>query len=221
MKPYYQQSGITIYHGDCLEILPGLQAAVTITDPPYNVGKKYASHKDRMPPEEYQTWLRKRLRLCGETVVFFPGTSNLMGVPTLLEGTGLQVRRVLGWHRKEFAGDKWTGGPAMCWEPVIWASRETITFNKIFGTIGRDFLVVNSTHGDPFRKVHPCPKPEPVMRWLVGLFAPEDGTVLDPFAGTGATLRAAKDLGRAAIGIEIEEAYCEAAVRRLAQEVLL
>lgn len=67
---------------------------------------------------------------------------------------------------------------------------------------------------------HPCPKPEEFMRWLVGRVSLPGQTVLDPFMGSGSTLRAAKDLGRRAIGIEIEERYCEIAVKRLAQGVL-
>jgi hypothetical protein len=135
-------------------------------------------------------------------------------------GANLRPVATLGWHKKEFAGDKWTVGPAMCWEPIIWASKSQKPFyNKTFGTGGRDFLVVNSTHGNPFAADHPCPKPMPVMRWLVSLFAPNEATVIDPCAGTGTTLKAAKDLGRSAIGIEIEEKYCEIAAKRLSQEV--
>jgi len=67
---------------------------------------------------------------------------------------------------------------------------------------------------------HPCAKPVRWLTWLVGLASLEDETILDPFAGSGTTLRAAKDLGRRAIGIEIEERYCEIAARRMAQEVL-
>jgi site-specific DNA-methyltransferase (adenine-specific) len=67
---------------------------------------------------------------------------------------------------------------------------------------------------------HPCPKPVTFMRWVVERCTASADTVLDPFMGSGTTLRAAKDLGRRAIGIEIEERYCEIAARRLAQEVL-
>jgi site-specific DNA-methyltransferase (adenine-specific) len=68
---------------------------------------------------------------------------------------------------------------------------------------------------------HPCPKPLGWINWAVSLGSLEGETVLDPFMGSGTTLRAAKDLGRKAIGIEIEEKYCEIAVRRLRQEVLI
>lgn len=65
---------------------------------------------------------------------------------------------------------------------------------------------------------HPCPKPIKWMTWALSLT--DSQTVLDTFAGSGTTLRAAKDLGRKAIGIEIEERYCEIAAKRMAQEVL-
>jgi site-specific DNA-methyltransferase (adenine-specific) len=217
---------MSIHHGDCRQVLPELVPVdAVIADPPYNVGKSYGTHDDHMPTPAYQDWLRGILRQCAQltsTVVFFPGAVNLLAVPVLLEGTTLRAKQVLGWHKREFAGDKWTGGPAMSWEPIIWAtSSDRPYFNRIYGIWGRDFLIVNATHGDPYTKLHPCPKPVEVMRWLVGLFCPEGGTVLDPFMGSGATLRAAKDLGRYAIGIELEEPYCEAAVKRLGQGVLL
>ena len=66
---------------------------------------------------------------------------------------------------------------------------------------------------------HPCPKPLKTMKWAVNLGSEPNDTILDPFMGSGTTLRAAKDLGRKAIGIEIEEAYCEIAANRMAQEV--
>ena len=225
---FHEESGITLYCGDCREVLPLLEpesAGLVLADPPYNVGKDYGTHDDDMGAAEYQSWLVEVLTGCAtvatDPVVFFPGTRNVWAVAEVLDKTPLRPHRMLGWHRREFAGDKWTGGPAMSWEPIIWATKVTTpAFNRIFGTIGRDFLAVDSTHGDPLAALHPCPKPLRVVRWLIGLFAPSAGLVVDPTSGTGTALLAAKESGHRAIGIEIEPKYCEIAVKRLRQEVL-
>lgn len=227
-KPYYEDDAVTLYNARCEDLLPKLGTGAVdavLTDPPYNVGKKYGSHDDRMTAEEYRAWLAGVLSQCGQVsrdgVIWFPGTTNVFDVAQVALLAGVKPHRLLGWHKKEFAGDKWRGGPAMCWEPVVWGSvAETPFYNTIFGAYGRDFLVIPSTHGNPLAKLHPCPKPLKVMEWLTGLFCPRGGAVLDPFAGVGTTLLAAKVLGRRAIGVEVEEAFCEVAVRQLAQEVL-
>lgn len=210
--------------GDCLQVLPQLESGsvdVVITDPPYNVGKNYASHDDNMSWSDYHAWLREIYTECARvsrnSVVFFPGTKNVLDTAAVLVRTGLIAHRILGWHKKEYAGDKWIGGPANCWEPIVWAVKdgEKPVYNKLFGRLGRDFLVVSSTHGDPDIPAHPCPKPAPIMAWLVGLFVPPDGTCLDPFMGTGRTGVACAKYGRNFIGIEIDEGYFKIAERRI------
>lgn len=229
MKPYYEDAQVTLYCGDWREVLPSLAASsvdLVLTDPPYNVGKGYGRHNDALPDAEYRLWvtalLREAGRLTRNSVVYFPGAKNAPWSWEATRDAGLCAYRQLGWHKAEFAGDVWTAGPPMSWEPVIWAHRPDCPpfFNKRFGQWGRDFFVVPATHGDPFAKLHPCPKPLSVMQWLVGLFCPEGGTVFDPCAGTGTTLRAARDMGRRSIGVEIDPAYCQAAVTRLAQQPL-
>lgn len=207
----------TLYLADCLDVLPDIgNADCAITDPPYNVGKAYNSHPDDMRAADYCAWLGARFcRLRCGTLLYTPGDRHLWDAPTICQVGGFTLNRPLGWHKKEFAGDKWTGGPAISWEPIVWASRGPKQFNKIFGISGRDFLVVNATHGDPWAKLHPCPKPLPVMRWLVGLFCPPGGTVVDPFMGTGTTGAACAFQGRSFVGIEIDKAYFEAALRRI------
>jgi DNA modification methylase len=94
-----------------------------------------------------------------------------------------------------------------------------LVYGKSKGTVLRDWIdqpiSLQSDVGG-----HPCPKPLKLMRQLVSSLSTDDGVVVDPFIGSGTTLRAAKDLGRKAIGIEIEERYCEIAAKRLGQEVL-
>jgi hypothetical protein len=178
-----------------------------------------------MAPDAYSVWLRAILAECARVsrdgVVWTPGNINLFAVPALLAGTGLEVARVLGWHRLEYAGDVWAGGPATCWEAVVWASKQPKPYCRtIYGAWGRDFLLVPATRGNPYKAVHPCPKPDAVVRWLLGLFCPDGGTVLDPFAGSLTTLQLARELGYRAIGIELGDAYCAAGLRRLEQGVL-
>jgi DNA modification methylase len=230
VTPYYHdaQAGVTLYCADCRDLLPQFvddEFGLVLTDPPYNVGQLYKEHDDLVERQEYLVWLCGILSQCQrvtrDSVCWFPGVANVWDVPDVLCSTGLRAARLLGWHKKEFAGDKWCGGPPLCWEPIVWATKaEKPHFNKCFGARGRDFLVVNATHGNPLSKHHPCPKPLKVMTWLVGLFAQEALPILDPFAGTGTTLVAAKHAGYPAVGIEVSEDYCRVAVERLAQGVL-
>lgn len=219
-----------IRQGDALEHLRKLGSDcfdAVITDPPYNVGKDYGEGPEGDRREDYESWLAQVLgecrRVSRDGVIFTPGATNVELALRAVRAGGLTPHRWLGWHKREFAGDLWNGGPAMCWEPVLWSSKaEKPRFNKRFGTVGRDFLVVNETKNDPFKgpDAHPNPKPLPVMHWLVGLFVPEGGSVLDPFAGSGAALRAAEDLGHDSLGIELNPAYCDLTCERMAQGVL-
>jgi len=214
----------TLHHGDCLEVMAAMDAGsvdAVVCDPPYNVGKKYGDYSDNLPVDEYLVWLRmvylEASRVSRDAVVFFPGIHHMFDVHEMLRGTGLRVVRPLAWHKKEFAGDLWSDGPAMCWEPIVWASGCKHPFyNRIFGTQGRDCLVVPSIHGNPHKGPHPCPKPLPVMRWLVNLFAPPQGLVLDPLMGSGTTGVACAMEGREFIGIDRELVYVKIARRRIA-----
>jgi site-specific DNA-methyltransferase (adenine-specific) len=93
---------------------------------------------------------------------------------------------------------------------------ETAWMSKGRGVYCRRDLSNNAIANE---RVHPTQKPVSLMRWCIEFF-PHARTILDPFMGSGTTLRAAKDLGRKAIGIEIEERYCEIAAKRLSQMAL-
>ena len=200
LTPYYDDGrGIVIYHGDCRDILPHVTADVVVTDPPYgtgwvrgggSVGVFNAKH-ERPDWDVWTTdWLRSVRASCAYGIVFGP--------------TG-RSRELAG-----IAGNLWIyrktnprpNGPAC--EPLgVWPFPEL-----------REFVAYN---GDTPN--HPCEKSVSLMRALIW-FTPQTGTIIDPFMGSGSTLVAAKQLGRKAIGIEIEERYCEIAAKRLAQEVL-
>lgn len=210
MKPYYEHAGITIYHGDCREILPMLNADVLITDPPYGVDfeGKNTKHTDRQD-EGYTTFDcpeigAKIVALALKQVkrgLVFPGIRQMFRYPEPYDvgcvfcpsGAG---RGRWGW---------------VCFNPVFFYGKRA--------RIESYPASIESFDTAP-QSGHPCPKPERWMKWAVGLASLEGELVLDPFMGSGTTLRAAKDLGRRAIGIEIEEKYCEIAAKRLSQEVL-
>ena len=209
MKPYYEHEGVTIYHGDCREILPHVKADAVVTDPPYGIA--YRSNRGADHDE-----------VCGDldTAVRDWVLAALPGVPSLVFGRWdvprpPGTRQRLIWSKAPDPGMGDLSSPWGCSDEEIYVlgsgftgrrGSNVITFPKVpVGAkgVGRD---------------HPTPKPRALMVHLVERCPP--GVILDPFMGSGTTLRAAKDLGRKAIGIEIEERYCEIAAKRLAQEVL-
>ena len=222
MSPYYDHAGITIYHGDCREILPEVSADVLVTDPPYgmNLGKhkgatdkrsrelrreSYASYDDT--PENYTAIVVPAVALAlsvtDRGAVFGPAPS-IWSLPPPSAMGGIFIPAANGrspWGFQNLAPILLYGGA-----PDL--------------NLGSKQTMIRGTGRADKECGHPCPKPMPWILWLVGLVSREGETILDPFMGSGTTLRAAKDLGRRAIGIEIEEKYCEIAANRLAQDVL-
>ncbi len=198
MKPYFTDSTgtISIYLGDCREILQSLKADAVVTDPPYGVGFRGVAWDESVP-----SWWLPLARECAPLVVFTTAPTTMWDYPR--PDWVLCGARPGSTSRTAFGGfNHWT--PVLVygrgkWSPDLHSEP--------------DCLRVNDNAGID----HPCPKSLLLMRWIVN---GTEGLVLDPFMGSGTTLRAAKDLGRRAIGIEIEERYCEIAAKRLQQEVL-
>ena len=212
MKPYYDDGQITIYHGDCREILPTLEPVdLVLTDPPYGINYR-SGHIGKLPRQivgdvtsELRDWLLNH-RLPKPLACFATWRCQPPSPP----------RGCLVWH-KSVGG---MGDLAFPWSPtfeLIWIYGDGWKGHRGDAVLTSKTIVTWNT--GPARRLHPHEKPVDLMEQLL-LKAPNAGTILDPFMGSGTTLRAAKDLGRRAIGIEIEERYCEVAVKRLAQEVL-
>ena len=205
MTPYYEHGGITIYHGDCREILPQLSADAVVTDPPYGIGFKYASYDDTK-----DRWID----LMRAVVPLMRGAAPFVIMPCCgldrLEWwyANYPPTWLLSWHKGSPGHQSPIGFND--WEAMVcWGRPQKRSMHDHFQTpCGFD------------DSGHPCPKPMEWARWIVDRACPPSGLLIDPFTGSGTTLRAAKDLGRRAIGIEIEERYCEIAAKRLSQEVL-
>jgi site-specific DNA-methyltransferase (adenine-specific) len=209
---------VTLYHGDCRDLLPHIEADVMVTDPPYGVG--FVGKRTKWTPEArggylsvvddesaiavavavVDSWVHR-----GGRAVVTPGVKNRnmytdpthVGVIFYPSGAGMT---------------KWG---FTCWQPILYYGADPFLADRQ-GSRPDSFSSTEAAEPNG----HPCPKPIGTMRWLVLRASRASETLLDPFAGSGTTLVAAKNLGRKAIGIEIEERYCEIAARRCAQDVL-
>lgn len=233
MTPYYQDDAVTIYHGDCREILPGLEPVdVVLTDPPYpnlkggldvtftsGVGRRDVTNKTIGTPwgnDISGIWLAWQLALFG--LFSFCSFHSVANLPSVV---GVEPIALVTWYQRN-AMPSMNNVPQYQTE-FIWA------FKKAPGLIWRNLktyydvarlqsgCMAQERFCDNGLAIHPTQKP---LKLILALLAVGGDSILDPYCGTGTTLRAAKDLGRKAIGIEIEERYCEIAAKRMSQEVL-
>lgn len=232
MKPYYEEDEITIYNCDCREVLPQLSGVeLVLTDPPYNVGKHYSEwFDDDKPEEEFWKIYREIFALVfatqnENTLCYLSSTTKQTFVikPTL-EEIGYRWLQQLIWYRPNMiCGAKMFAAPwSQLHEPIslFVKGKRPAMLNPSDGTYKtHDVLIYASPQSNFSESVdHPCQKP---IGLYTNMIARSPGQmVLDPFAGSGTALEAAKNLGRRAIGIEIEEKYCEIAAKRLSQKVL-
>lgn len=214
MNPYYSDDSVTLYHGDCFTSgIVRAAAHVLVTDPPYGID--YRSNQRRRTlarsiAGDKDTTARDRLL---EWYMDQPDS------PALVFGTWriprpLATRQVLIWDTKGALG---MGAMDLPWKP---SHQEIYVLGKGFtGRRDTDVLTVAPVQSLGYNgREHPHEKPVTLMKRLIDKCPP--GTIFDPFAGSGSTLVAAKQLGRRAIGVELEERYCEVIAKRLAQGVL-
>ena len=214
MKPYYEDGAVTIYHGDCREIIPGLPDAdcVLVTDPPYGIA--HSSNRPGAPLRGSQIANDESTAVRDAILAEWSGRPAIVFGSCRVTSPPLPIRAVLVWDKGGHVGMGDLDLPwKQNWEHVY------ISGPGFVGRRGTGVLRFNALAPWAGEYTHPHEKPIELMRELVGKCAPL-ATILDPFAGSGTTLRAAKDLGRRAIGIELEERYCQVAAERCAQEVL-
>ena len=219
MDPYYSDDLVTLYHGDCREVTEWLTADVLVTDPPYGM-----DYRDRMGRHDairgdtdaaardliITTWGDRPALVFGTwRVPRPPGTKNLL---VWDKGTDLGMGASTPWglsHEEVYVLGKW---PALVPGGRVREGGTPSRVPSVLRISKPNNASANRTTG------HPTPKPVDLMERLIERCPP--GVVADPFAGSGATLRAAKNLGRHAIGVEFEERYCELIARNLEQECL-
>lgn len=213
-KPYYDDgNGIVIYHGDCREILPQLEPVdLVLTDPPYGVFKRQDSGmmfgKETIYSKDQSAalWDKRPDKAVLDMIVAKGKQHIVWGGNYMADALGA-CKGPLVWNK--LTGNNSYADGELAWSNVAGTMR--IFTHQWCGAFK------DSERG--LQAVHPTQKPLALFAWCIGL-ADNPQTILDPFMGSGTTLRAAKDLGRKAIGIEIEEKYCEIAAKRLSQEVL-
>ena len=203
LSPYYEdgKSGITIYCADCRDVLSQLvRGDLVLTDPPYGHGDKWAGG----------TWATNPIYKAA-----FQWDAQTADTDTM----NLVLRaapNVIIW-----GGNYYALPPSRCW--LAWEKTNGMATMADFELAWTNFdrpakLFRAASNPDGVRE-HPTQKPLSLMRWCLS-FVPNAHVVIDPFCGSGTTLRAAKDAGMKAIGIEIDERYAEIAARRLEQEVI-
>jgi hypothetical protein len=213
--PYYQDDLVTLYHGDCREVTAWLEADVLVTDPPYGRAWKSGQFSNARKPAETQI-TGDHSAAARDDILAMWGDRPALVFGSWRVTRPRKVNNRLIWHKA-------ANLPGM--RTQAWFAADEEIYQIGTGFTGKPEQNVLVTHerrdgaaGEVARVGHPTPKPVGLMERLIAKCP--SGVVADPFTGSGSTLLAAKTLGRTAIGVEIDERYCEIAARRLAQDTL-
>jgi site-specific DNA-methyltransferase (adenine-specific) len=234
-RPYYQDDLVTLYHGDCLEVIPHLPSvALLLTDPPYSLSVSSEHEKKRGKGTRRLDFFRGDTDWSAMTAAVVErvaagaalaraayvwcGHRQFGPLVDDFETRGWSTR-FLVWQKRVPVpappGVGWDSGAELC----VYAFREGRKWVPPTGTKASNVLSADSyRHGQPGKLEHPTQKPHVTAVRPIEFSTDRGDTVLDIFAGSGTTLRAAKDLGRRAIGVEIEERYCEIIAKRMQQQ---
>ena len=215
MKPYYEDEAVTLYHGDCRKVTEWLAADVLVMDPPY--GTQFSAENPKggygrrqnagLGPEGFVIANDGTTETRDEALSMWQarGPALVFGSPRMPDPPGEWSDRLV-WDKKR---PGMNGGP--------WRYRHESVYVSA-GFLRTDDAAVSIIEAWPDQKDHIHAKPLALMLRLVAAAPP--GVIADPFAGSGSTLAAAKQLGRKAVGVELKESYCELIAKRLSQGVL-
>lgn len=217
--PYYSDEWVTLYHGDCRDVTEWLEADVLVTDPPYGIGwslpayltpgrtsGQWGTPHEGILNDEDTSARDEVLAMWGDRPALVFGSSERPPPP--------RTRRTLVWQKPADSGMFGSTIWRKDWEPIFMVGK----WPQIPVSASSIITTGHGSHREYAQGIHPHAKPLDTLQKLIGKCPP--GTIADPFAGSGSTLVAAKRLGRKAIGVELDERYCEIAAKRLAQGVL-
>lgn len=213
MTPYYSDDSVTLYHGDCLEIDAWLAADVLVTDPPYGMGYESNFNRDKRNAK-----VGRPVDGDGDTTARDAALRAWGDKPAIMFGRW-DMPRPVGVHTRLI----WDKGNSVGMGnlSIPWGRSDEEVYVLGSGFVGKRegsvLRVQMLMSGDRERPDHPTPKPVPLMERLL---LKTTGVIADPFAGSGSTLLAARNLGRKSIGVELKERYCELIAKRLAQGAL-
>lgn len=219
ITPYYQDDWVTLYNADCVDVLPHLSKVdLVLTDPPYGIGaskgfgvfRGFGGSGEPIAAASYDdSWddTRPPTELLNRMIKIAP-LSIIAG--------GNYFADVLPISTHWLVWDKLQTMPTFSDCELFWTNSPRKSVKKY--TVQWNGLLGKELHQE---RVHPTQKPEKLFSLIIQDYSSDGQTILDPFAGSGTTLRAAKNLRRKSIGIEREEKYCKEIVKRLRQEVLL
>ena len=233
-EPYYQDDWVKLYHGNCLELADLWTVAdVLVTDPPYGIawsrnGISRTSRADRAAG----TYVRHQRHNASDAGILNDTNTHARdealalwaGRPAFVFGSlllppPLGTKQVAIYAKPKDAGQLTAiSGIARDVEAIYLLGAHTSGGGGRSAIFRTNAVTVGAAGGLAQRHQHPHVKPLDVLEALITVAPP--GIIADPFAGSGSTLVAAKALGRKAIGVELDERYCEIAARRLAQDVL-
>lgn len=239
MRPYYEHEGVSIYHGDCLEVMRSLagtiEASAVVTDPPYcsgaatEAGRGSATHQglrsesirkgrfewfnaDNMTTSGL-VWLLRELAVQSSRLIAPDGSllafcdwRMAFAVGPAMESAGFRLRNLLVWDKGNFGCGT---GFRPQHELVLHLTRRAPTFHAM--DVGN---VLSGSRVPSKDRLHPAEKPVDVLARMIGVVSPAGALVVDPFMGSGATGAACLKVDRRFIGIEVDEAHCEAAAKR-------
>jgi len=221
LKPYYQDKWVTIYHGDCREILPTLEPVdLVLTDPPYGINSDTNNAFDK---HYWDGTYKEKASMCNDN---FPLDFGFL--------FSIESKTKIIFGANNFYKQLPHKGIWICWDKrlskrldkmlgssfeLAWVDKEK-GFYKMYRVLHGGVINADSINGNNEGRLHPTQKPVPLFCEIIEDFSKSNDLILDPFLGSGTTCYCAKKLNRKSIGIEIEEKYCEIAAKRCSQEVM-